>query len=289
MSDEATSDQTPHCYRHPDRETYVRCQRCGRYICGECQTPAAVGVHCPECMRESRASASSPGRILTRTGRVLSSRQRPVITYGIIAIAVVVYILQVITGQGVGLISGGGGSVTNALAYRPGDILHHPWTLISVVFVHQSLLHIASNMYFLFLIGPPLERYFGRVRFIVLFVITAIGADVAVDYFLRVPTVGASGAIFGLLGVAVVYATRVGFARGQLWVVIAINLALGFVVTGIAWQAHIGGFIVGILLGFLLRFTQNQRRLPLQVAGFVVVTLLLLGALYLNASLLEAF
>jgi membrane associated rhomboid family serine protease len=284
VTDSPSAAEEPRCYRHPDRVTYVRCQRCGRYICGQCQTPAAVGVHCPECMREARASVASTQRVFTRTGRILSSRERPIVTYAIIALAVIGYILQVLTGQGLGLLSGSGsGPVTQALWYYPGAIFSHPWALITVVFVHQSILHIASNMYFLFLIGPPLERYFGRVRFIVLFVITALGADVAVDYFLHGPVVGASGAIFGLLGVAVVFARRVGFARGQLWVVIAINLALGFAVTGIAWQAHVGGFIIGILLGFLLRFTQNRRRAAIQIAGFVVVGLALIATLYLHA------
>jgi membrane associated rhomboid family serine protease len=284
VSDPTAATEEPRCYRHPDRVTYVRCQRCGRYICGECQTPAAVGVHCPECMRESKASVASTQRVFTRTGRMLSSRERPIVTYTIIALAVIGYILQILTGQSIGVWGGGGGGlVTRALEYYPGAIFTQPWSLITVVFVHESILHIASNMYFLFLIGPPLERYFGRARFIVLFVITALGADVAVDYFLNSPVVGASGAIFGLLGVAVVFARRVGFARGQLWVVIAINLALGFVVTGIAWQAHVGGFIIGVLLGFLLRFTQNRRRAVIQVAGFVVVGLALIATLYLHA------
>jgi membrane associated rhomboid family serine protease len=235
-------------------------------------------------MRESKASVASTQRVFTRTGRVLSSRERPIVTYTIIALAVIGYILQVVTGQGVGVIAGSGsGTVTQALWYYPGAIFSHPWSLITVVFVHESILHLASNMYFLFLIGPPLERYFGRARFIVLFVITALGADVAVDYFLRGPVVGASGAIFGLLGVAVVFARRIGFARAQLWVVIGINLVLGFAISGIAWQAHIGGFIVGIALGFLLRFTQNRRRAAVQIAGFVVVGLALIAVLYLHA------
>jgi membrane associated rhomboid family serine protease len=235
-------------------------------------------------MRESKASIASTQRVFTRTGRMLSSRERPIVTYAIIALAVIGYILQILTGQSLGVWSGGGGGVvTHALWYYPGAIFSHPWSLITVVFVHESILHIASNMYFLFLIGPPLERYLGRVRFIVLFVITAIGADVAVDYFLQGPVVGASGAIFGLLGVAVVFARRIGFARAQLWVVIGINLVLGFAVSGIAWQAHIGGFIVGILLGFLLRFTQNRRRTAIQIAGFVVVGLALIATLFLHA------
>jgi len=278
MTDNATTPEN-RCYRHPDRETFVRCQRCGRYICGQCQTAAAVGVHCPECMRESRQSAPSSRPITTRVARALSpSSQRPIVTYAIIGIAVVVFVLQVVTGQN--LISGGGRSpVTEALEYFPFAIYVHPWALITVAFAHASILHIASNMYFLFLIGPALERYFGRWRFIVLFIVTGLGADVAVDYFLNSATVGASGAIFGLLGVALVFAGRIGFARGQLVFVILINLALGFVVPGIAWEAHVGGFVVGILLGFLLRHTQNRRRGWLQITGFVVAAVLLIGAL----------
>jgi membrane associated rhomboid family serine protease len=282
------TDSTPttenRCYRHPDRETFVKCQRCGRPICGQCQTLAPVGVHCPECVREARGSiASNAAPTARRVGRMLgTSSGRPVVTYSIIAVCVVVFILECVTG--LNPLSGAGrSSVENALLYYPGSILVAPWRIITVNFVHASVLHIAANMYSLFIVGIPLERYLGRIRYLAFFFITGIGAVVAVDFFANEPVVGASGAIFGVLGGLIVFARRIGLRTAQLYVVIVINLAIGYFVPGIAWQAHVGGLVVGVGLGYLLLRTAGPRRRGWQIAGSVAVTVVLLAALVVNA------
>jgi membrane associated rhomboid family serine protease len=272
------------CYRHPDRETFVKCQRCGRPICGQCQTLAPVGVHCPECVREARGSmASNAAPLGRRVGRMLSPGSgRPIVTYSIIAICIVVFILEIVTGLNP-LTGGGKSSVEFWLAYFPHDIIHDPWSIITVNFVHESVLHIAFNMYSLFVVGIPLERYLGRVRFLALFFISGIGAVVAVDFLLNAEVVGASGAIFGILGALVVFARRMGLRTTQLYIVIVINLAIGFVVPNIAWQAHVGGLIVGVGLGFLMLRTAGIRRRVAQIAGTAGVAVVLLLALLANA------
>ncbi len=226
------------------------------------------------------ANAAPIGR---RLGRMMSpSSGRPIATYSIIAVCVVVFILEVVTG--INPITGAGRSVVeNVLAYHPHDIIHSPWTIITVNFVHAEVLHIASNMVSLYFVGVPLERYLGRTRFLALFFVTGIGAVVGVDFFAHEEVVGASGAIFGVLGALVVFARRMGLRIAQLYVVIVLNLAIGYFVPQIAWQAHVGGLIVGLGLGFLLLKTPGIRRRSVQIASFVGVTVLLLAALLVNA------
>jgi membrane associated rhomboid family serine protease len=268
-----TTTTTNRCYRHPDRESFVRCQRCGRTICPQCQTQAAVGVHCPECVREARGSTPRAAGVATRTARFFSpTNTRPVVTYTLIGIAIFVYIIQVVVPQS-----------TLYLEYHPGDVLSMPWTIITVNFVHGSVLHILFNMYSLYAIGPVLENYLGRGRYLALFLISGIGAVLAADLFINSPVVGASGAIFGLLGALFIVRRRLGIATTQLVIVLAINLALGFVVRGIAWQAHVGGLIVGAAIAGIYLLTRNRRRFGLQVGLLVVLSVVLLVALALNA------
>jgi membrane associated rhomboid family serine protease len=272
------------CYRHPDRETFVRCQRCGRPICGECQTLAPVGVHCPECVREARGSVASARPVGRRLANVMRPGSgRPVVTFTIIGINVVVFILELLTGNPI--MGNGTGAVANALAYFPGAIAVHPWALISNAFVHANIIHIAVNMYSLFVLGVPLERYLGRARFIALYLIGTLGADVGVDFLSRGGAIGASGAIFALLGVLILFSRRLGFSPTWLIVIGIVNLGYGFVAAGISWQGHVGGLVAGLLVGALFIYTRNARRQGLQVSGLIalpaVFLLALLGHVFL--------
>jgi membrane associated rhomboid family serine protease len=273
------------CYRHPDRETFVKCQRCGRPICGQCQTIAPVGVHCPECVREARGSAPSSRSIGTRFARAVSpTSQRPVVTYAIIALCVIVFLLELLTGDN--FISGTGNSaVGNALFYYPGDITDRPWTIITSLFVHANILHIGLNMYSLLILGPPLERFLGRGRYIALYLLAGVGGDVAVDFFSKVGVLGASGAIFGLLGALIIFSRRLGFNIQQLVIVAVINLAAGFVLPGIAWQAHVGGLVLGVGIAFVYLYTRNSRRRFAQVLALVAIGVVMLLALLAHVLL----
>lgn len=283
MSDSTAVTDTTHCYRHPDRETFVKCQRCGRPICGQCQTLAPVGVHCPECVREARGSIAANSRPIRRrfANVVRPGSGRPVVTIAIIAINVVVFILQVLTGNPI--MGNPGGAVTSALYFSPGDILTHPWTIITSAFVHASLIHIAVNMYSLFVLGVPLERYLGRVRFVVLYLIGAIGSSVAVDFLSRGGALGASGAVFALLGALILFSRRLGFSPTWLIVIGVVNLGYGFVAAGISWQGHVGGLVSGLLVGAIFIYTRADRRRGLQIAGLVALPVVYLLALLLHA------
>ncbi len=273
MSDTSANPDN-YCYRHPDRQSFVLCQRCGRTICGDCQTQAAVGVHCPECTKEARQSGPRSKPVVVTAFNRARRSGGPVVTWSIIGITAFVYLLQLVSG----------GAVINALAYWPPLTSIEPWRMFTSMLVHsqQSFLHILFNMYSLYIFGRILEQALGRWRFLALYLISGLGGSIAV--LLLAPTisvVGASGAIFGLLGAFFVIQRRLGGNNMQLVLVIGLNLVIGFVVPGIAWQAHIGGLIVGALVALVYLKTRRPAQKNTQllmlaaiVIGLIIVTVI---------------
>ncbi len=272
------ADQTvPTCPRHPDRVSYVRCQRCGRPACPECSVQASVGVQCVDCVREAQRTAPVHRTALgapLRTGR-------PVVTYTIIALCLVSYVLQLsVDGW------------TGRLAFSPFTGELEPWRFVTAAFLHSTqIFHVALNMYALWIVGPYLENLLGRARFISLYLLSAIGGHVAV-VLLADPlsaswftgTVGASGAVFGLFGAIFVVMRRMGQeARGML-VIIGLNLVVGFVVPNISWQGHLGGLVTGAVLGAAYAFAPRERRTLVSITATVAVAVLLVGAVLLRYS-----
>ncbi len=281
---EASANPDNYCYRHPDRQSYVLCQRCGRTICAECQTPAAVGVHCPECMRESRQSAPRTRPAVVTSVRRLAQPGTPIVTFGIIALCVILFAAQAVTGQ----LVAGGSPITTALLYYPPYTVIEPWRMLTSLFIHGSILHILFNMYSLYVLGPELERMIGRWRFAALFLLSGLGGSVAV--LLSAPgsaVLGASGAIFGLFGAFFVIARHLGGNSRQLIIVIVINLVLGFVVPGIAWQAHVGGLLIGSLVAFVYVRTRDRQKRGIQLLLLAAVFLLLLVATFIGVQLIR--
>lgn len=265
----------PVCPRHPDRESWVRCQRCERPVCPECQRPAAVGVQCVDCVRD-QARTVRPART-TFGGRVAGGR--PVVTLTLITASVLAFLAQQVPGL----------DVTRAFAFTPAFAAEQPWRFLTAAFLHApgSIWHIGFNMYALWLLGPYLEELFGRLRFSVLYLLSALGGSVGfvliagfVDGPYLTSTVGASGAVFGLFGALVVVQRRLGRRLGQIAVVLGVNAVLGFVLPNIAWQAHLGGLVTGAALAAVLAYAPRERRTFVQVAGTAVVAALLvvLGA-----------
>lgn len=256
----------PVCPRHPHRESYVRCQRCDRPVCPECQRPAAVGVQCVDCVRE-QARGVREART-TFGGRPVDGR--PVVTLTLVAASVLAYLAQ----QAVPGFSG-------RFAFYPVLAATEPWRFLTAAFLHSPswVLHIVFNMYALWLLGPYLESLLGRLRFAVLYLVAALGGSVGYLLFASpltdswvTPVVGASGAVFGLFGALVVVQRRLGRRLGQIAVVLGINAVLGFVVPGIAWQAHLGGLVTGAALAAAFAYAPRARRTAVQVAGTVGVT-----------------
>jgi membrane associated rhomboid family serine protease len=271
---DASVDTDNYCYRHPDRQSFVLCQRCGRTICGECQTQAAVGVHCPECTREARQSAPRSKPVIVKTFNRARRSGGPVVTWSIIGLTALVYLLQLVSG----------GAVITSLAYWPPLTLIEPWRILTTMLVHseQSFLHILFNMYSLYIFGRILEQVLGRWRFLALYLISGLGGSIAVLLLApSISVVGASGAIFGLLGAFFVIQRRLGGNNLQLVVVIGLNLVIGFVVPGIAWQAHVGGLIAGALVALVYLKTRRpaQKNTQLLLLGALVLLLVVVAAI----------
>ena len=282
---EASANPDNFCYRHPDRQSFVLCQRCGRTICAECQTPAAVGVHCPECMRESRQSAPRTKPALVTSVRRLAQPGAPIVTYAVMALCVIVFAAEVLTGQ----LVGSGSPIVGALLYYPPYTSVEPWRMLTSLFVHGSILHILFNMYSLFILGPELERLVGRWRFVALFLLSGLGGSVAVLLSSPAsPVIGASGAIFGLFGAYFVIARHLGGNSRQLIIVIVINLVIGFIVPNIAWQAHVGGLLIGALVAFVLVRTRDRQKRGIQLPLLAGVLALLIAATVVGVQITGA-
>ena len=258
---DSTSASSNTCYRHPDRQSFVLCQRFGRTICPECQTPAAVGVHCPECVREQRAKftenrrASGPSSLTVARRRFAMLDQKGTVV--LIAVSVAIWLLDRLSG----------GFLSQWLAYNSALLPTQPWRIVTVLFVHSGVFHILFNMWALFIFGRMLENMLGTWRFLALYFISGIAGSMLVT-FLAPGTwvVGASGAIFGLFAAFFVLQRSLGNNAVQLLVIIGLNLVIGFLPgTNISWQAHVGGVLAGFVTGFVFSRTRNVRQRGLQM------------------------
>jgi membrane associated rhomboid family serine protease len=270
------------CYRHPKETTGVHCTRCGRPICPDCMRPAPVGYHCPDCVAEARRSAAGP-RVRARF--VLG---RPgIVTTTLLIANIALFIVEIVASGGrVNLWNGfPPDKLVNLGATFPAAIVvqHQYWRLITSMFLHGSLLHILFNMYALYLFGYLVESAFGKARFIAIYFVSGFLASVTSFLFIPPNTagVGASGAIFGLLGAWVAYNYRRRGSplasmhlRNAMFLVV-LNLVIGVSVPGIDLSAHIGGFIAGMACGTVAEGwgDRGTRRL-VSVAGFAALALL---------------
>ena len=237
------------CYRHPDRETALHCSNCGRPICAECMTHAAVGIRCPVC-----AGKATP---LQRAGFTMP--HAPLVTYSLIMINVAVFALTNRVGGGGGAF-GFGSADLNSLGQRlvlfgPAVAHGQDYRLLTAAFIHYGVLHIAFNMYALFILGTAFERYAGHLRFAVVYFTAALaGSFGALILTPHSATAGASGAIFGIMGALLVFERQRGIALMQSPIVgwIVINLIITVSIPGISIGGHVGGLIGGGLAGFAL-------------------------------------
>jgi len=257
--------QVPVCYRHPDRETYIRCAHCDRPICPDCMTSASVGFQCPECVAEGAAAVPATR---TRFGGVAISR--PYVTLTLIGINVVVF--------GAEFLAGVDTVASNWGMWPVGVALDNEYyRLFTATFLHENLLHIGFNMLVLWMLGPQLEVLLGHVRFTVLYLVAGLGGSVASFWFSspNVVGIGASGAIFGLMGAYVVVGRALRADISQVLGLIAINVVIGFVGGGIDWRAHLGGLVTGALVAAIFAYAPTTQRVLWQVVGVVVVVVAL--------------
>ena len=278
LSNQDPAFSPPVCPRHTDRISYVTCQRCGRPACPECQVTAAVGTQCIDCVREANRNIPT-----TRTvfgGKATDGR--PLVTYVLIAINVIVFGLQL-------LISGLTSELMYAGIFTSPYGPSEPWRMLTSAFAHSPnfIGHIAFNMYALYICGRVLEPMLGRLRFLALYLISALGGSVAV-LLIADPlssVVGASGAVFGLFAAMFVLLRSRGVPVVQIAVLVAINLAIGFVIPGIAWEAHLGGLAFGAACAGIFAYApKGPRRSTMQWAGLALVVLLLVALTFWGAA-----
>ncbi|HTG47769.1 MAG TPA: rhomboid family intramembrane serine protease [Actinomycetota bacterium] len=286
-----------HCYRHPDVETGVHCTRCGRPICTDCMLPAAVGHQCPECVKEAKQEFVRPAR-----SRVTSPARGLTVTNVLLLIMVAVFALEVALGGTGSLLTGPDGSILIRMGANVG--LAQPanggcligiaagqyWRLVTPIFLHAGVIHIAFNGYALYIVGNVVEQELGWRRFLAIFFVTGIFASAASYTFgsYAVPGVGASGAIYGLFGAFFAYNWRwrsspvAAMRMRSMATLIAINLVLSFSIKFIDWHAHVGGLIAGIVMGLAAEGVRNRtvRMVAFPVAA---IALLLVGAALVTA------
>jgi membrane associated rhomboid family serine protease len=284
-----STETTPYCYRHPDRETHIRCQRCGRPICPDCMNQAAVGFQCPSCVKEGRkttrqATAAYGGR----------PSANPALTSQIlIAINVAVWLLISATGgarsewlQRFALMPMGRCERPGGMAYLPGldeqqcaamGQLHWVegvasgawWQVATSTFTHVQLMHIGFNMLALWFLGPQLEAVVGRARFLTIYFLSGLMGSVFVLWLApaQTATVGASGAIFGLMGALLVVAVKIRADYSQILVWLGLNVMITIIGRGfISWQGHLGGLIGGVLVALVLVSVPRRHRVAWQLS-----------------------
>jgi membrane associated rhomboid family serine protease len=275
------------CYRHPKVVTGVHCTRCGRPICPDCMTAAPVGYQCPECVREARQTAPR------RRVRVRFVLGRPgSITTALLFINVAIFLVEVLLGGPGSLFEGPSadkliqlGAMVPPYIARTGLAPEHYqfWRLISAMFLHIGLIHLAFNMYALYLFGYLIENAFGKARYIAIYFVAGFIGNVTSFAFGEAISVGAgaSGAIFGLLGAWIAYNyRRRGTAlaeanlRGAL-ILIGLNTFIALSFHSIDWRAHLGGLVGGVLAGWLVEGFGSRRVQPfVQYGGLIALTLI---------------
>ncbi|MFJ6428583.1 MULTISPECIES: rhomboid family intramembrane serine protease [Microbacterium] len=287
---EFTSNRDNFCYRHPDRQSFVLCQRCMRTICPECQTQAPVGVICPECMNADRKNRTPAQKKAARrwggsggASMAMARSGKPVVTYALLAVTSFIGLLQLIPGIGEQIT----GQLLFAAPYlypNLSPLPFEPWRLLTAIFAHGGFIHLALNMLALWMLGQSLEPMLGRVRFLALYLISGLGGSVMVAVLAPLTsTVGASGAIFGMMAALLIVGRHLGANVTGLLVILGINFVYGLVFGGgrISWQAHLGGLLIGALVAFIYVKTKrrDQRTLQIVLLSALVVLLIVVVAL----------
>ena len=266
------------CYRHPEVRTGVHCTRCGRPICTDCMVEAPIGYQCPNCAGQARGSGRRTAIVVRRGGQVTAARALLIANIAMFVVEIAVG-ANAFQGPGVRTLFDLGALQPVAIAQG-----HQYWRLFTAMFLHAGLLHLVLNMYGLYLFGFLIEDIFGTPAFLGIYFVSGFLASVA-TYAFGSPNaiaVGASGAIFGLLGAWVAYNyRRRGTAMGSAnlraaALIVGLNLVLGFSIAGIDNLAHIGGLVAGLIMGFAAE-QLNYRRSSRWFAIGIFVALAVAG------------
>jgi membrane associated rhomboid family serine protease len=270
----------PLCYTHPGRPAGAVCRRCGRPICPDCMREAPVGWQCAACVHEGHRQAPVVRwRPQGGAGRLGRTRVTPVVI-ALIAVNVVAFVFEERAHFDEYLV---------AHYFLVPDLVHQrPLMLITSAFLHVSVVHILLNMATLAIVGPAVEAEVGSPRFALLYLLAALGGSVG--FYLLAPAneagAGASGAIFGLMGAYFVLARMRGWETQTITVLLVVNIAFSFS-GGIAWQAHLGGLVTGVLVTLGLVWHPAGLGRPTAVAQGVQAVAVAVAAVAVLAALLQ--
>jgi membrane associated rhomboid family serine protease len=292
QSSPAGQETPPTCYRHPNRETWVSCVRCGRHACPDCLRQAAVGQQCVECVHgagQRQPRTAFGGRLVTNAA----------VTWALVGINVLIFLIEVarpnllyawaMVGTPVLTPAGIQTGVANGEWYR---LLTSAFTSPGTSLSGLGFLDILFNMWALVVVGPSLEQLLGRVRFLAVYLLSALGGSVL--FYYMVPhgeAAGASGAVFGLFGAWFVVARKLRLDVRGIVTIIAINLAFSlFYRSTIAWQDHVGGLIIGALTTAAFVYAPRKNRTAIQVgAAVAVLAVLIVLVIFQNHALTSQF
>jgi len=272
---DAVTTDVQTCYRHGDRRAGVRCQRCERPICPSCMHQASVGFHCPECVRGGSQQVHTMRTLRGGPGAA-------VVTSALVALNLAIYVVSSI-GSGLAepsfdvqvdwaLIGRGFSPEAGLVGVAEGEW----YRLVTGGFLHGSLLHLAFNMYVLWALGRQLEATMGRAAFAAVYLSSLLAGSLGVMALdPEALTVGASGAVFGLFGYALVaqYARGVNPMQSGLGAIVLLNLAFTFLVPGISIGGHVGGLVGGLVAGLLHDVVRRRAGAP-PAAGVAMVAAL---------------
>lgn len=317
MSDEQSA---PVCYRHRNRETYLRCVRCDKPICADCRIDAPVGFQCPDCVAEGRRTtrrtrSAFGGRASTAFGGS-SSGSAGTVTKTLIGINVAMFVLTLVVG-GTGAIGGGPTDLHYALAQAsffqysggffltsanvelfgyglslPGVATGGEYRLLTATFMHYGAIHVLFNMVVLWILGRVLEKDLGSLRFLAVYLLSGVAGGVATHLFASpgALSAGASGSIFGLFGALILVNRRLSRDNTGIFILLGLNLVMTFVVPSISITGHLGGLVGGLLCGAVLSFTPRAQRRILHWVGFAVILALMAAlTIWRNGALVTEY
>ncbi|MFD4345036.1 rhomboid family intramembrane serine protease [Streptomyces coelicoflavus] len=273
----------PGCYRHPDRQTGIRCTRCERPICTDCMVNASVGFHCPDCAAGRTPGATGPApaasRPRTLAGGTIAADPH-LVTKILIGINVAVFIAvralpdsfladMVLIGR------------WPPAPFVPTEgVAEGEWyRLVTTMFTHQEIWHIGFNMVSLWFLGAPVEAALGRARYLALYLVSGLAGSVFA-YLLTSPTtpvLGASGAIFGLFGATAALVRRLKADMRPVVILLVISLIFTFTRSNISWQAHVGGLVAGAVIGYAMLHAPRERRTLVQYGTCALVLVAVVG------------
>ncbi|WP_335989378.1 rhomboid family intramembrane serine protease [Glycomyces sp. MUSA5-2] len=302
MSEEQSA---PVCYRHRNRQTYLRCVRCDKPICADCRIDAPVGFQCPDCVAEGR-------RTMRKTRSSFGGGSRAgaagTATKILIGANVAVFILAIIAGGSLAAVTTSTMTPLHMLGaeigYVPGYNTDVPvalfgstftapvvaaggyYRMITAMFLHFGAIHLLFNMVVLWMLGRILERDLGPARFTAAYFLSGLAGSVAVYLFsYDTFTAGASGAVYGLFGLLIMVNRKLRRDNQGIYVLLGLNLVLT-IFMGFSLAGHVGGLIGGLICGAILTFTPRERR-QLHWVGFALFLIALAAVTFFQTGALD--